>query len=97
MEPKVIIEEITDPVEIAKDREQHEEFKRNCHWLQEHWAELLPGARGRFIAVAGQEAFLADSPQEALKLAECAHPADKGIFMQYVLPSQGPRIYGNRR
>jgi hypothetical protein len=96
MEPKVVIEEVTDPVEIARDREQHEEFIQNCHWLQDHWPELLPQARGRFIAVAGQEAFLADTPQEALKLAESAHPSDKGIFVQYVLTSKVPRIYANR-
>ncbi len=95
-EPKLIIEEVSDPVEIARDREQHEEFKQNCHWLQDHWPELLPQARGRFIAIAGQEAFLAETSEHALKLAESAHPSDKGIFVQYVLPSKGPRIYGNR-
>jgi hypothetical protein len=95
-EPKVIIEEVTDPVEIARHRAQHEQFERNSDWLEDHWHELLPQARGKFIAVAGQEAFLADTPQDARRLAEAAHPSDKGIFVQYVLAQKGPRIYGNR-
>jgi hypothetical protein len=95
-EPKMIIEEVTDPVEIARYREEHEQFVRNSDWLEGHWNQLLPQARGKFVAVAGQEAFLADKPEEARRLAETAHPNDKGIFVRYVLTHRGPRIYGNR-
>ena len=96
-EPKFIIEEITDPGEIARHREQDAQFKRNADWLEAHWPDLLPQARGKFIAVAGQESFLADTPEGARELAEGAHPNDMGIFVQYVLPHSGPRIYGYLR
>jgi hypothetical protein len=85
-------EEVTDPVEIARFRAQHAQYKRNSDWLQAHWPELLPQALGKFIAVAGQEPFLADTGEEAWRLAKTAHPEDNGTLCQYVLPRQGPRI-----
>ena len=68
-DPMFVIEEVTDPVEIARHRAQHERTRRNSDWLQSHWADLLPQARGKFVAVAGQEAFIADTAEEAWGLA----------------------------
>ena len=93
MDPKFIIEEVTDPNEIARARRQRDHARRNSDWLQKHWPELLPAARGKFIAVAGQEAFIADSAEEAWAVANAAHPDDDGIVDQYVRPERGPRIY----
>jgi hypothetical protein len=92
-EPKFIIEEVNDPVEIARFKAQREQARRNRDWLETHWSDLLPQARGKFLAVAGQEAFLADTPQEAWAWIDTAHPEDKGGFVQYVRPGKGPRIY----
>ena len=90
------LEEVSDPVENARCRAQHEQFKCNSDWLQAHWVDLLPQALGKFLAVAGQEAHLADSPEEARRLAKAAHPEDNGTLCQYVFPRQGPRIYAHR-
>jgi hypothetical protein len=58
--------EIVEPADVnPQDRAQLERFKRNSDWLQSHWADLLPQARGKHLAVAGQEAFIADTPEEA--------------------------------
>ncbi|HEV3256359.1 MAG TPA: hypothetical protein VG013_05710 [Gemmataceae bacterium] len=95
-EPRFIIEEVTDPVEIARSRAQHEQFQRNIDWVQAHWADLLPQALGKFLAVAGQEAFLADTPEEVIAWAKSVHPEDEAPFFQYVRPERGPRFYGNR-
>jgi hypothetical protein len=92
-EPKVIIEEVTDPEAIARHKIVHEHFQRNSDWLKSHWPDLLPQARGKFVAVAGQEAFLADTPEAAWGWARRAHPEDQGAFVQYVRPDLGPRIY----
>jgi hypothetical protein len=89
--PQITIEEVNDPVEVERHREQREHFRRNADWLQAHWPDLLPQARGKFLAVAGQEARLADSPEDAWAWAASHHPEDKGPLVQYVLPSQGPR------
>ncbi|MGH2587026.1 MAG: hypothetical protein ACRDJE_19095, partial [Dehalococcoidia bacterium] len=70
---------------------------RNSDWLQAHWADVLPQARGRFLAVAGQEAFIADTVEDAWAMAMAAHPGDSGALLQYVRPERGPRIYADRR
>jgi hypothetical protein len=95
-EPRFIIEEVTDPEEIARARAQEERAHRNDEWLQAHWPEIAPKARGRFLAVAGQEVFIADTPEEAWAMAMEAHPDDDGAHAQYVIPEPGPRIYARR-
>src|SRR5262249_38111077 len=64
-ESQLTLEEVNDPAVIARCRTQDERVKRNSDWLQAHWAELLPQARGKFVAVAGQEAFIADTADTA--------------------------------
>jgi hypothetical protein len=91
-ERQLTVEEIDDPAQIARGRAQDERAKRNSDWLQAHWSELLPQVRGRFVAVAGQEAFLADTPGEAWRRARAVHPEDDGVIGQYVFPHGGPRI-----
>src|SRR5438094_3681356 len=95
-EPRIIIEEVDDPVEIARFKAQDERARRNSDWLQAHWADVLPQARGKFLAVAGQEPFIADTPEEAWAIAEAAHPEDDGVLVKYVRPELGPRIYAYR-
>ncbi len=95
-EPQFIIEEVTDPAEIARSKQQFDRHKRNTDWLQAHWGDLLPQARGKFLAVANQQAFLADTPEEAWAWTEHMHPEDDGAFVQYVRIDKGPRIYANR-
>jgi hypothetical protein len=65
--------------------------------LETHWDDLLPGAFGKFIAIAGQEAHISDSPDEAWDWADKVHPQDRGALVEYVFPPGGPRFYANRR
>src|SRR5687767_7876061 len=95
-EVKLEFEEVTDPAEIARNRAQDERARRNSDWLEAHWPELLPQALGKFVAVAGQEAFISDTSEDAWAKAKAAHPDDDGAFCQYVWPSKGPRIYAHR-
>jgi hypothetical protein len=74
-----------------------ERARRNSQWLQAHWADLLPQAVGKYVVVAGEEAFIADGPKEAWALARHAHPEDDAATIQYVNPQPGPKIYANRR
>jgi hypothetical protein len=92
----LVIEEVTDPEEIARHQRVAEAGRRNSAWLEAHWGDLLPAARGKFVAVAGQEAFVADTPEEAIALAKVAHPDDPGRLIQYVIPERGWRIYAHR-
>lgn len=95
--PPITIEEVTDPAEVARSRAQDERARRNSDWLQAHWADLLPQARGKFIAVAGQEAFIANTAEEAWAWADRVHPDDNGAMVRFVRLGRGPRIYANRR
>jgi hypothetical protein len=92
----VELEEAGEPDIIRLRREQDGRARRNEAWLQAHWQELRPRARGRHIAVANQEAFIADTPDEAWAMAMAAHPDDDGALLQYVIPHEGPRIYADR-
>ncbi len=92
-----IIEEVTDPQEISRAQAQDERHRRNSDWLQAHWADVLPQARGKFLAVAEQEAFIADTAAAAWAWAAATHPEDDGAIVRYIRTDKGPRIYGNRR
>ena len=96
-ESRFAVDEVVDPGEIARFRAQDDRARRNSAWLESHWADVLPRARGKFLAVAGQEAFIAESPEAAWAMAEAAHPEDSGAFVQYVRPERGPRLYAHRR
>jgi hypothetical protein len=95
-QPQFIIEEVTDPDEIARARAQDERHRRNNEWLETHWADVLPQARGKFLAVAGQEPFIAETAKAAWAWVDATHPEDDGATVRYVRPDTGPRIYGNR-
>ncbi len=93
--PEMTIEVVTDPQEIARSQAQHARFGRNLDWLESHWNELLPHARGRFVAVAHQQAFVADSADDAWAWIRAQHPDDNGGFVQYVPSRKAWRIYAN--
>jgi hypothetical protein len=82
--------------EAEAHRRRHERARRNSRWLQTHWDQLLPQALGKFVAVAGEEAFIADTAAEAWAWAAAKHPEDDAASVQYVNPRPGPRIYANR-
>jgi hypothetical protein len=92
---RLILEEVTDPAEAARCRAQLARARRNLEWLEGHWADVLPAARGKHLAVAGQEAFIANTPEEAWAWVRTNHPEDDGAFVHYVIPEKGPRIYTN--
>lgn len=94
--PTVIMEEVTDPEELAKARAQHERFERNWTWFQAHAAEVYSRYRGKCICIAGEELFVADSPREVLALATTAHPEDDGSFVHYIPREKVARIYADQ-
>src|SRR5437667_1205244 len=96
-EPTCVIEEVFDPNIVACAQAQDARHRRNSEWLQAHWADVLPQARGKFLAVAEQEAFIADTPAEAWAWVDAVHPEDNGAFVRYIRPEEGPRIYADHR
>jgi len=92
-----VIEEVTDPVELSKATAQRKRFDRNAAWLQAHAAEVYDRHRGKCVCIASEELFVADTPEEALALANAAHPEDDGSFVQYIPRQRFARVYANRR
>ncbi len=88
--PELAIEVIDDPDVSARNRDRHGRTERNADWLQSHWDDLRPAAHGKFLVVAGQEAFIAETWQEAWERAKAAHPDDGGAFGQFVRPLPPP-------
>lgn len=93
--PTIVMEEVTDPEERAKAQAQRERFDRNSAWLQAHAAEVYSRCRGKCICIAGEELFVADTPEEALALATAAHPEDNGRFLRYIPREKVARIYAD--
>ena len=93
----IVMEEVTDPEELAKARAQDERFERNFRWFQSHATEIFTRYRGKCIVIAGQELFAADKPAEAWALADAAHPEDDGSFIHYIPKEKVARIYACRR
>ncbi len=92
---RLVMEEVTDPGALAKARAQRERFDGNSAWLQAHVTEVYRGHRGKCICVAGDQLFVADTPEQALALATAAHPEDDGSFLRYIPREKIDRIYAN--
>ncbi len=78
--------EITDPEETARVKAAFAASDLNSKWLAAHWAELMPACRGKYVAVAHQKAFLADTSEEALAWIDAQQPQDAGSILKYVRP-----------
>jgi len=95
-QPSVIMEEVTDPVELAKAHAQDERFARNWAWFEVHASEIYTTYRGKCLCVSGEELFVADTPEEALAMALKAHPEDDGRFTRIIPQEKVARIYGDQ-
>ncbi|MBI3802071.1 MAG: hypothetical protein HY268_34515 [Deltaproteobacteria bacterium] len=95
--PAIVMEEITDPEELAKARVQDERFERNSAWLQAHVPEIYSRYRGKCIGIAGEELFVADTPREVRALANAAHPQDNGKLFRYIPKEKVARVYASQR
>jgi hypothetical protein len=92
----ILMEEVTDPAELAKARAQDERFARNWAWFEAHAPEIYATHRGKCICIAGEELFIADTPEEALAMAVAAHPEDDGRFTRIIPKEKVARIYGDQ-
>jgi hypothetical protein len=92
----IIMEEVTDPVELQKARAQDERFARNWAWFEAHAAEIYTAHRGKCICIAGEELFAADTPAEALAMAIAAHPDDDGRFTRLIPRERMARVYADQ-
>lgn len=89
--------DVTDEQDLAAARERRRQFDRNSDWLQQHIAEVYAQHRGKFVCIAGAEAFFGDTVQGAVSLATAAHPDDQGWFTRYIPLVNMARVYASQR
>lgn len=88
--------EVNDPVELAAASIRREHFDRNNAWLQAHIEQVCTvDRRGKFLCIAGEEAFVGDTVDDVVKRATAAHPDDLGWFTGYIPREKVPRVYAN--
>lgn len=95
-QPPIVMQEITDPVQLAEARSRQERSDRNWAWFEAHAAEIYSQHRGKCLCIAGEELFVADTAEEALALARAAHPEDDGRFTRYIPRERIASIYAAR-
>jgi len=95
MSQEVVIEEHEMTPEMAR---LFEDAERNMVWLSEHAEELeiFKRYRGRYVAAAGGELFVADTPEEVRRLAREKHP-DEMPHVRYIFREKRSRIYACKR
>lgn len=93
---KVVMEEVTDPAELAKAQSQRAQYDCNWAWFKPQATEIYEQFRGQGVVIAGQETFAAKTPEEAWALAKATHPDDEGRFIIYVPRERMARIYGHQ-
>jgi hypothetical protein len=96
-QPPIVMEEVTDPEELARGQAWRARADRNAAWLQAHAADVYPRYRGKFLCVAGEELFVADTADEVLALARAAHPEDDAFLLRYIPRDKVARIYADQR
>ena len=93
MKPQVIIEEQKMTPEMARVFEQG---RRNLFWFSENAERLgvYKHHRGRYVAAAGGELFVADTPEEVERLAHEKFP-DEMPHVRYIPREKRYRIYAS--
>jgi len=94
-EPAVIMEQVTDPAELAAAQARRVLLDRNWAWFEAHAPEIYRSHRGQCLCVSGEELFVGDTPAEVLALAKAAHPDDAGRFTRIIPKDKLPRIYAH--
>lgn len=74
----------TDPEEMAHFENDWQKLERNAAWLDAHAGEIYREHRDRFICVAGEELFVAETPEQVLAEAKAKHPDDNGRLVRYI-------------
>jgi len=92
---QIVMEEITDPQEIAASKARRKKFEHNFAWLQAHAAEVYAQHRGKCLCIAGGELYVADTPQAARLLAAAMHPEDDGWFIHYIPKEKAAWVYAH--
>jgi len=93
-EPLIIADEPMTP-ELAR---AFENARRNVMWFNDHVEELevYKRYRGKYVASAGGELFVADTPEEIRRLVNAKYPKELP-HVRYIQREKRDRIYACQR
>jgi hypothetical protein len=89
----LLMTEVTDPKGVTRIKAQRARLRKNADWLQAHVAQVYAQHRGKYICVAAQELFVAETAPEVVAMARNAHPEDDGLLLRYIPREKLERIY----
>jgi hypothetical protein len=72
--------------ELSIVQAYEESLARNEGWLSTQWPRLIPACLGQWLAVAGQEPFVARTREAAEAWVKAKHADDPGAFVDHVAP-----------
>lgn len=75
--PEKVITELT-----SNEKRLVQQFHADFQWFAEHSHELSMKYKGKVVAVAHQELFVADSWEEAMRLAKEKYPEAQPVVME---------------
>lgn len=95
MANRIIIEDIATSPESARGLAS---AKRNVRWFDEHVQELevYKRYRGKYVAAANEELFVADDPEELRRIVAEKYP-DELPHVRYIPREKAYRIYACQR
>jgi hypothetical protein len=86
-----------DALELERSRDRRAQCDCNWAWFQSQIDELGKSYFGKYVCIAGQHAFAADSSKQACQAAAAAYPEDRGRFVYYFPRHRLPRINAHTR
>lgn len=66
-----------------EDLERFEADQADFEWFAEHAEDLEEKYRGKYLAIANREAFIAESFREAVAKAKSKHP-ERDPYVEYI-------------
>jgi hypothetical protein len=91
--PRLRMEIVSDPEELARFQREWELFDRNFGWFQSRLTEITANYPGKCVCVSEEELFVADTAEQVLALARAAHPDDHGRFTWYIPREKKDWVY----
>jgi hypothetical protein len=90
--PIVVVNEVTDPDELAKMAILWKKIDINSEAFERFAPDIYKNHRDKFVCVAGGQLFIADTSKEVLGAAKAAFPNDNGRIIRYIPKEKLARI-----
>jgi hypothetical protein len=70
--------------DLARADQQWRRLARNATWFEAHAPAIYATHRDRYVCVAGEELFVAETSDVAVAAAKAKHPDDNGRILRHI-------------